>query len=296
MLKGVSARTMQCFSDPSPIPTNGTLYFAHSLIPADVEGTVAPPIGRHEYFLSIQNPPNDGVTTTSTSLNLWNFQVNWTTPTLSKFQKSKITVSSYEPGCYSPANPANTYCVPEPSSNSTRVYVDSVGDRLMPRLAYRNFGTYESFLVSQTVQVVTGTNQQTGIRWYELRGSGNPTLHQSGTITNGTTIYRFMPSIAQDKIGNAAAGYSISSTGSHPGIRAAYWSLTSGTKPTEILIGNGSGDEENSNHWGDYSSMTVDPVDNCTFWYVNQYYQVSETGSAIDWNTRIANFKLSTCQ
>jgi hypothetical protein len=166
----------------------------------------------------------------------------------------------------------------------------------MPRLAYRNFGTYESFLVSQTVQVVTGTNQQTGIRWYELRGSGNPTLHQSGTITNGTTIYRFMPSIAQDKIGNAAAGYSISSTGSHPGIRAAYWSLTSGTKPTEILIGNGSGDEENSNHWGDYSSMTVDPVDNCTFWYVNQYYQVSETGSAIDWNTRIANFKLSTCQ
>ena len=296
MLSGASARNMQCFSDPNPIPTNGTLYFAHSLIPADVDGLPAPPSGRHEYFLSIQNPPNDGVTTTSTSLNLWNFHVNWTTPTLSTFQKSKIGVSSYEPGCYSTARPVNTFCVPQPSSTATNNYVDSVGDRLMPRLAYRKFGTYESFLVSQTVQVGTGTNQQTGIRWYELRGSGNPTLYQSGTITNGSSIYRFMPSIAEDKLGNAAVGYSASSTGSHPGIRAAYWSLTGATKPTEILIGNGSGDEENSDHWGDYTSMTVDPVDNCTFWYVNQYYAVSQTGSSIDWNTRIGKFKLSTCQ
>jgi|SRR5579859_52028 len=296
MIKGTTARAIQCFSDPSPIPTNGTLYFAHSLIPADVDGLPAPPSGRHEYFLSIQNPPNDGVTTTSTSLNLWNFHVNWTTPTLSTFQKSKISVSSYEPGCYSTAHPVNTFCVPEPSSSATKVYVDSVGDRLMPCMAYRNFGTYESFLVSQTVQVGIGTNQQTGIRWYELRGSGNPTLYQSGTITNGSSIFRFMPSVAQDKTGNAAAGYSASSTASHPGIRAAYWSLPGKTKPTEILIGNGSGDEENSSHWGDYTSMTVDPVDNCTFWYVNQYYAVSETGSSINWNTRIGNFKLSTCQ
>ncbi len=295
MVIGGTARTLQCFSDPSPIPLNGTLYLKHSLIPADVDGTTAPPAGRHEYFLSIQNPPNDGKTVTSTSLNLWDFHVNWTTRTLSTFVKSQITVPTYEPGCYDAAQVANTFCVNEPSSGSTDVYVDSVGDRLMPRLAYRNFATYQSFLIGHTVQVGAGTNQQTGIRWYELRGSGSPTLYQSGTVTNGNTLYRFMPSLAQDKVGNAAAGYSVSSSAVHPGIRAAYWSLPNKTAPAEIAIQNGIGDEENSSRWGDYTSMTVDPIDGCTFWYVNQYYKVSEIGSAIDWDTRIGNFKLSTC-
>jgi hypothetical protein len=296
MLINAPARTLQCFSNPTPIPTNGSLYLAHSLIPADADGSTAPPSGRHEYMLSIQNPPADGKTTTSTKLNLWNFHVNWKTPTLSTFVKSQITVSSYEPGCYDLNDVVNTFCVNEPSSKTTGIYVDSVGDRLMPRLEYRNFGTYQSFLISHAVQVGTGTNQQTGIRWYELRSStGNPTLYQSGTVTNGTTLYRFMPSIAEDKVGNAAAGYSVSSSSVHPGIRAAYWSLPNKTTPTEIAIQSGVGDEENSSHWGDYTSMTVDPVDGCTFWYVNQYYQTSEIGGSIDWDTRIGKFKLSTC-
>jgi hypothetical protein len=274
---------------------NGTLYLKHSLIPADVDGTTAPPAGRHEYFLSIQNPPNDGKTTTSTKLNLWSFHVNWTTPSSSTFGKSQINVPSYEPGCYDVNQVANTFCVNEPSSSRTGVYVDSVGDRLMPRLAYRNFGTYQSFLIGHTIQMTSGSNQQTGIRWYELRGSANPTVYQSGTVNNGSSLYRFMPSLAQDKVGNAAAGYSVSSSTVEPGIRAAYWSLPGKTTPVEIALKNGVGDEENSSHWGDYTSMTVDPTDGCTFWYVNQYYQVSETGSAINWNTRISNFKLSTC-
>ena len=295
MLNGATARAMQCFSNPNPIPLNGTLYLAHSLIPADVDGTTTPPAGRHEYFLSIQNPPADGTALTSTKLNLWNFHVNWTNPTLSTFVKSQLTVTSYEPGCYNVSNTADTFCVNEPSSKTTGNYVDSVGDRLMPRLAYRNFGTYESFLIGHTVQVGTGTNQQTGIRWYELRGSASPTLFQSGTVSNGTTLYRFMPSLAQDKTGNAAAGYSVSSSSVHPGIRAAYWSLPNKTVPTEITIKGGIADEENSAHWGDYSSMTVDPVDGCTFWYVNQYYQTTEIGGAINWNTRIGHFKLSGC-
>ena len=97
-------------------------------------------------------------------------------------------------------------------------------------------------------------------------------------MNNGNSLYRFMPSLAQDKVGNAAAGYSVSSSTVEPGIRAAYWSLAGKTTPVEIALQNGVGDEENSSHWGDYTSMTVDPTDGCTFWYVNQYYQVSETG------------------
>jgi len=296
MILGQTARPLQCFSDPKPIPTNGALYLAHSLIPADIDGQTAPPTGQHEFFLSIQNPPADKVSTTSTSLNLWNFSVNWTTPSASTFTKSKITVASYIPGCYNVQQPVDTFCVNQPSSVATNNFLDSIGDRLMPRMAYRNFGTYQSFLVSQTVQLKAGSNQQTGIRWYELRGSATPTLFQSGTVNNvNSVVYRFVPSIAQDKTGNAAAGYSISNNGVHPGIRAAYWSLPNKTAPVELNLQNGAGDQENSSQWGNLTSMTVDPVDNCTFWYVNRYYPVNQTGNLHNWNTRIAHFKLSTC-
>jgi hypothetical protein len=166
----------------------------------------------------------------------------------------------------------------------------------MPRFAYRNFGSYESFLVSHTIQVGLKGAKQTGIRWYELRGSATPAVYQTGTIAPDKTLFRFMPSIAQDRAGNVAVGYSVSRATTHPGIRATWWSLPNGTVPTEISIQNGGGDEENSTHWGDYTSMTVDPVDDCTFWYVNEYFASNQTGSSINWNTRIANFRVSTCQ
>lgn len=290
-----TARTQQCFSNPNPIPLTGALYLAHSMVPADFDGSTVPPSGRHEYFISIQNPPANGKATTSTALNLWNFHVNWTSPGSSTFTKSTITVPSYEPGCYDVSNPVDTFCVTEPSSASTGNYVDSIGDRLMNRFDYHNFGMYQSFLISHTVQVGTGTNQQTGVRWYELRGTGNPTLFQDGTITNGSSLYRFVPSIAQDAGGNAAVGYSVSGSAVHPGIRYAYWSLPNKTTPIEVGIQNGVGDEENSSHWGNITDMTLDPSDNCTFWYVDQYYQANEIGSEINWNTRIGNFKIASC-
>jgi hypothetical protein len=296
MIAGNTPNPMQCFSDPNPIPTHGSMYLKHSLIPADIEGVVAPPTGRDEYLVSIQNPPADGKTKTSSTLNLWDFHVDWVNPSNSTFTHSALSVTPYTPGCYSVTNTPNTYCIPESSTSQTKLYVDSVGDRLMPRFAYRNFDTYESFLVSHTVQAAA-TNKQTGIRWYELRGSGTPAVFQSGTINPSTfyKLYRYMPSIAQDHTGNAAVGYNISSFSTHPGIRASWWNLPNQSAPAELGIFAGGGDEENARNWGDYSSMTVDPVDDCTFWYVTQYFAQNETGNQTTWNTRIANFKLSSC-
>jgi hypothetical protein len=289
-----TANTPQCFSNPDPISLPESLYIAHSLIPADIDGTTAPPSDEPEYLVSIENPTPNGKATKSTSINLWTFHVNWTSPGKTTFKKAKATVPSYEPGCYSAANPINTVCVVEPSTNTTGNYVDSLGDRLMPRFAYQNFGTYQSWLVSHTVQVGTAKTQQTGLRWYEFRGT-TPALYQSGTISDSSDLFLFVPSIAQDGSGDAAIGYSVSSATVHPGIRASYWSLASQSTPTEIVIQNGTGDEENSNLWGNITSMTLDPTDNCTFWYVNRYYLASQTGNAINWDTRIGNFKLSTC-
>jgi hypothetical protein len=294
MVIGSTPNPMQCFSDPNPIPLNGSLYLKHSLIPADIEGTTAPPSGRDEYLVSIQNPPNDGHSTTSSSINLWDLHVDWVNPLNSRLTNSPLTVPTYTPGCYTVKGVANTQCIPESTTKATHNRVDSVGDRLMPRFAYRNFATYESFLVSHTVQTGT-TNLQTGIRWYELRGSGVPAIYQSGTINPDHTLFRFMPSIAQDSAGNAAVGYNVSSGSTHPGIKTSWWNLSSQSKATECLIFNGGGDEEDAKNWGDYSSMTVDPVDDSTFWYVTQYFAQNETARPANWKTRIGYFKVSTC-
>lgn len=291
MLINGTPKPPQCFRETSPL-SNG-IYLGHSLIPADVDGTTAPPVGRDEYMVSIENPVIDNVTTTSSTFNLWDFHVDWTTPALTTFTQSAVSVAPYTPGCYKVLSPVQTVCVPEPSTGSTKNYIDSVGDRFMPRFAYRNFGSYESFLFSHDVQVAT--SQQTGIRWYELRGPGTPTVYQDGTVSPDSTNYRFIPSIAEDSSGNAAAGYSISSATTHPSVNASWWSLANPTPPVEFTLYDGTADLENTWHWGSYDSMTVDPVDGCTFWYVNEYYPVNQTGTLINWHTRIANFQVPGC-
>jgi hypothetical protein len=262
-------------------------------------------------MVSIQNPINDGVTLKSSALNLWEFHVDWTaaTPTLTATQSS-LQVAQYIPGCYLtvPGNPSITNCVqepPTPTNPQQPQIIDSVGDRLMPRFAYRNFGSYESYLVTHAVQ--TGNDAinnptQTGVRWYEFRNlSGTPSVN-SGTINPDDVLYRFLPSIAQDKKGNVAVGYSTSNRFTDPGIYFSYWSLPNATAPAEILLFQGTGEEVTNTapfagKWGTYSSMTVDPIDDCTFWYVNEYFVPDgsdPTGNS--WLTRIANFKVPGCQ
>lgn len=296
MLNNAPTHPMQCFSDPAKPPTSSR-YLSHSLIPADIEGTTPPPAGRHEYLVSIQNPTLFNSATTTSAINLWDFHVDWVTPSNSTFTNNTLMVAAYTPGCYSVSNPGNTFCVPEPilNPNGTHHRIDSVGDRLMPRLSYRNFGSYESFVFAQTIRTGQTSNQQTGIRWYELRGSGLPTLSQSGTFKINTSTYAFMPSMAQDKVGNAAVGYNISSMTVHPKLAASGWSLPAHGTPAVFSIYPGSGDEGNTNNYGDYNSLTVDPVDGCTFWFVAQYFASNQTGNLINWNTRIASFKLLGC-
>lgn len=306
MLAGaaLSGNLMLCASDTSSNLMYNGVYLAHSLIPADVDGTTPPPAGRDEYMASIQNPPPDDSTTTSSMFNLWDFHVDWTGMTASLTLASQPAVDPYTPGCYYAPSPTITICVPEPSAGGIGQKIDSVGDRFMPRFAYRNFGTYESWLVTHTIQTGKGTGQeatQTGIRWYELQGSGTPAVVQQGLISPDSNYYRFLPSIAQDKSGNAAVGYSVSNVGTDPAIDFSYWNLANKTSPAEVIIINGTGEEVSTGNgqgkWGSYSSMTVDPVDDCTFWYVNEYWVPPASGQANStFATRIANFKLPGCQ
>ena len=226
----------------------------------------------------------------SSSLNLWKFHVDWSnTANTTLAGPTNISVASFAAAC------GGATCIPQ---YGTRQQLDSLADRLMFRLAYRNFGTYQSLVVSHSVKVGTNRkNPYTGIRWYEIRNPGStPVVYQQSTFSPDTT-YRWMGSVAMDKLGDMALGYSVSSGTIHPGIRYTGRLVSDplGTMQAENSIIEGLGSQSGNNlaRWGDYSAMTVDPTDDCTFWYTTEYLQ--NTGS-FNWNTRIASFKFPSCQ
>ena len=161
----------------------------------------------------------------------------------------------------------------------------------MYRLAYRNFGDHEALVVNHSVTA----GSSVGVRWYEIRFSnGTPTVFQQGTYAPDAT-YRWMGSIAMDKVGDIALGYSASSPSLSPGIRYTGRLVGDplGTLQSENSIVTGGGSQiPNLSRWGDYSAMTVDPIDDCTFWYTSEYLKA--TGS-FNWSTRIASFKFPSC-
>jgi len=166
----------------------------------------------------------------------------------------------------------------------------------MYRLAYRNFGDHESLVVNQSVTVGNKHNGITSVRWYEIRSpNAVPAVFQQGTLGTSDGIHRWMGSIAMDKVGDIALGYSVSSSSVRPGIRYTGRVSTDplGTMQTENIIINGIGSQTSNLHrWGDYSAMSVDPVYDCTFWYTNEYLKAS---GSFNWSTRIASFKFPGC-
>jgi len=263
MLAGQAA-TQVCFQQGSAVG---------GLLPADLDGLTAPPSGSPNYMIYFG----------TNNLNLYKFHVDFATPTNSTFTgPTVIPVTAFTPLC------SGGTCVPQPG---TTQQLDSLADRLMYRLAYRNFGSHESLVVNHSVSVTGGG----GVRWYEIQNpSGTPLVAQQGTFAPDST-YRWMGSIAMDQAGDIAVGYSKSSSSVSPSIAFAgrIPSDPSGTLESETNVISGTGSQNGSlSRWGDYSAMTVDPVDDCTMWYTDEYMKT--TGS-FNWNTRIANFKFTGC-
>src|SRR5437016_3062330 len=161
----------------------------------------------------------------------------------------------------------------------------------MFRLAYRNFGDHESLVVNHSVMA----GNSVGVRWYEIRSPNvTPTVFQQGTFSPDSQ-YRWMGSIAMDQSGDIAVGYSASSSSNFPAVRytGRVPSDPAGTMESENSIIEGTGSQTNgSSRWGDYSGMSVDPADDCTFWYTNEYLT---TNGSFNWNTRIGSFKFTSC-
>ncbi|MBI3474167.1 MAG: hypothetical protein HY010_00405 [Acidobacteria bacterium] len=263
MLSG-SAANQICFQQGSSVG---------GMLPSDLDGTTAPPAGSPNYVVYFG----------TNNLNLFKFHADFTTPGNSSFTgPAVIPVAAFTPLCNGGT------CVVQPSTTQR---LDSLADRMMYRLAYRNLGNHESLVTNHSVAITGGG----GVRWYEIQNpSGTPVLAQQGTFAPDAS-YRWMGSIAMDQSGDMAVGYSVSSSTIRPSVRYTGRVPTdpSGTMEAEVNVVTGGGSQTGSlSRWGDYSAMTVDPVDDCTFWFTTEYMKT--TGS-FNWATRIANFKFPTC-
>ncbi|MCU1299995.1 MAG: hypothetical protein JWQ87_279 [Candidatus Sulfotelmatobacter sp.] len=263
MMAGTTA-TQVCFQQGTSVG---------GLLPSDVDGTTAPPVGSPNYMAYFG----------TNSLNLFKFHVDFSNPANSTFTgPTVINVAAFSPLC------GGGTCVPQPSVTQQ---LDSLADRLMYRLAYRNFGTHESLVVNHSV--VAGSSG--GVRWYEIQNpGGTPVVAQQSTFAPDSS-YRWMGSIAMDQAGDMALGYTVSSSSVSPSVRFTGRVPTdpASTMEAEVSIVSGTGSQNgNLSRWGDYSAMQVDPVDDCTFWYTQEYMKT--TGS-FNWNTRIASFKFPGC-
>ncbi len=294
MLAGDPTATYQVILDPNE----------GGHMPADMDGHAPPPAGAPGIFTSVHV---DG-------MYLYRMKVDW-----SNAANTTRTLQAIMPiaPATAPCGGAGGQCIPQPNSAFP---LDSLGDRLMFRLAYRNFIDHESLVVSHSVDPgVEGV--VSGVRWYEFRLSGQPNAvcstypctYQQGTIAdvpNGRS--RWMPSIAQDGAGNMIVGYtatgtlepidahSIRYTG-----RQAHHPLGTMTVPEAIVqTGNRNVVSDPAapvrlGRWGDYASTSIDPADDCTFWHVGEYYRQGQgTNTNFDWSTKIASvsFNPTQCQ
>jgi hypothetical protein len=255
------------------------------MLPSDLDGPL-PPDGAPNVFIEVDDDawgfPND-------QFSVFEFHTDWTTPGNSTFnQVATLNTAPYDSDM---CGDNSRNCIPQPSGTN----LDSISDRLMYRLQYRNFGDYQTLVVNHTVDV-DGTDHA-GIRWYELRNTGAGwNIYQQSTFAPDAN-HRWMASVAMNKKGEMALGYSISSTSIYPSIRFTgrldgdpLDQMTQGE--TEIIAGSGA-QYGPDGRWGDYSMMSVDPVDDCTFWYTTEYYT---TNSYNSWQTRIASFQLTNCE
>lgn len=263
------------------------------LLPSDLDGTTLPPAGTPNFFVgSMDNGGPYGAP--QDALTIWKFRADFAVPANSTFTLANtVPVAAFDSAF--PCTPGSRDCIPQPGT-SQKLDVLSYRQRPLWRLAYRNFGTHESLVTNQTVEAAANI---AGIRWYELRDpNGTPTIYQQGTYAPGVSdgTHRWMGSVAMDQSGNMALGYSASdATTTFPSIwytgRLAGDPL--GTMPQgEGSIIDGTGSQTGSARWGDYTSMNVDPVDDCTFWYVNEYVPVS---SSVGWRLRVGSFKFDEC-
>jgi hypothetical protein len=254
------------------------------MLPADLDGATTPPVSTPNYFTMARDGALSGG---SDRLEIYELRPDWVTIANSTFTgPTTLLTAAFDMNMCN----FNRNCIPQPS---TAVGLDALSDLMMHRVQYRNFGTHQTMVLSHTVDA-TGTDRA-GIRWYELRNTGAGwSVYQQATYSPDAT-HRWIGSIAMNGQGDIALGYSVSSSSIFPSIRytgrKATDPLNTMTVAEQALFAGTGSQTGTANRWGDYTMMAVDPADDETFWYTNEYLPST---SAVGWTTRIASFSLNT--
>ena len=290
------ARSVHFFLDSAVVPLN---LIGDGLLPADVDGFTQP---AEDATIPIVGTQDDDASYGATfdALNIWELFIKWNSkPLASLTLAAQLPTAPFD--SIFPCGPGSRRCLPQPGISDRHQYLDILSYRQRPtfRLAYRNFRSYEALVTNQSVEALPGV---AGVRWYEIRRSGGTySLYQQGTYVPNDGVDRWMGSIAMDHQGNMLLGYSVvNGVDVFPGIR--YTGRMNGDPLGQMTLGegtviDGSGVQTTTNsRWGDYTAMHIDPTDDCTFWYVNEYYTLAgQQESRAGWQTRIASVKLPGC-
>ncbi len=262
-----------------------------NLTPADLDGATQPPAGAPGYYMRHVDTEVHGVSgyPTNDILEVWAFTVDWTTPGNSTFTKiADVLTAEFDSTL---CGLSSFYCMGMPGvAQGSTSSLDPLREVVMNRLVYRNFGDHETLVGNFTTDIGSDIG---GVRWFELRkvGDGNWTLYQEGTYAPTASDNRWMGAIAMDGSGNIALGYNVSSQTIYPSIRYAgrLASDPLGTMPQgEFTLVDGTA-VNGSNRYGDYAAMSVDPEDDCTFWFTGEWNNSSQ------WSTRIGAFRFDAC-
>jgi hypothetical protein len=253
---------------------------------ADIDGRNPPPAGAPNIMMAAGGTQltkvfdDDGIY-------FWKVHVDWDNPANTKTNgPKKINVAPYHYLC----NGQLTSCVPQPT---TERRLDVQGDKIMQRLVYRNLGKHESIVAAHSVATRGGGG---GVRWYEFRldKKGDPALYQQGTYAP-EGFYRWMPSIAMDRVGNIGIGYSF---GGVPNFAGQRFAARQAGDPRgqlsfhETVLATGEASQTSTLRWEDYTTTAMDPSDDCTFWYVGDYMKEGETS----YRTKIGSFRVPNCK
>jgi subtilisin-like proprotein convertase family protein len=295
-------------------PTASYIYFdvengnpnIGGMLPADLDGLTPPPPGTPGYFIYFTADEFADPSHPFDSLRIFELHASFASPAASTFTEradSPLLVAAFDP-----RSPAGRDDIEQPPPASSAAFLDAIMDRLMFRLAYRNFGTQESLVVTHTVNVsgvspTTPANLRAGIRYYELQRDlpgGSFTVNEQATFAPADGLERWMGSAAMDGSGDLAVGYSASSLTDFPSVRYAGRLATDppgGLFQGETVLVAGTGSQTaTQSRWGDYSALSVDPEDDCTFWYTNEHYTAASAAtSSFGWVTGIGRFTFPTC-
>jgi len=247
--------------------------------PLDNDGEFAPE-GSPGLYIAINDDASSGI---KDQVWIYELAVNWTTPASSTFNRiQQIDVQPF----------STNFGADDENIRQKGVSrkLDAIPMIIMNAPQYRNFGSYQTIVCCHTVNV--DLKGRAGIRWYEFRKTtGNWEIRQQGTYSPDTNS-RWMGSIVLNGSNTIGLGYSVSSLGEFPGIRYCGQSATAYIAGNSILdiaedtILVGDASQSVYNRWGDYTSLSIDPTDDRTFWYTNQY----ATSSAP--KTKIASFRI----